>query len=82
MLSPELDLVNNWILTEIWIDSTAIPPYILVLLGDEQDNFAIYDPKENYQLIYACSSYEEAKLWFLEDEYERVEGRILIEKFA
>ena len=82
MLSPELDLVNNWILTEIWIDSTAIPPYILVLLGDEQDNFAIDDPKENYQLIYACSSYEEAKLWFLEDEYERVEGRKINKKFA
>ncbi|MGK7884676.1 MAG: hypothetical protein AB4057_08640 [Crocosphaera sp.] len=82
MLSPELDVVNNWILTEIWIDSTAIPPYLLLLLGDDQGNFAIYDPKENYQLVFACSSYEEAKIWLLEDEYERVEGRILIEKVA
>ncbi|MDJ0661431.1 MAG: hypothetical protein QNJ42_18360 [Crocosphaera sp.] len=82
MLSPELDLIHNWILTEIWINSTAIPPYLLILLGDDQGNFAIYEPKENYQLIYAYSSYDEAQLWLLEDEYERVEGRILIEEVA
>ena len=29
-----------------------------------------------------CSSYEEAKLWLLEDEYERVEGRVLAEQVA
>ncbi|BAZ83339.1 hypothetical protein PN497_20410 [Sphaerospermopsis kisseleviana CS-549] len=42
----------------------------------------ILDPTENYKIVFACSSYEEAKLWLLEDEYERVEGRVLAEQVA
>ena len=37
---------------------------------------------ENYKIIFACSSYEEAKLCLLEDEYKRVEGRVLAEQVA
>ena len=33
MLSPAQDLANNWQFTELWIDPTAIPPYVLILLG-------------------------------------------------
>ena len=79
MLFPAPDLANNWEFTELWVDPTAIPPYILVLLADKQGNCCIYDPKERDKLVFASSSYEEAKLWLLEDEYERVEGRLTAE---
>jgi hypothetical protein len=82
MLSPVPDLANNWQFSEIWVDSTAIPPYILLLLGDKQGNCSIYDPKENYRLVFACSSYQEAKLWLLEDEYEQIKGRLEIDEAA
>ena len=67
------------ILTELWVDPTASPPYVLILLGDNSGNSSIYDPAQNYQIVFASSSYEEAKLWLLEDEYERVERRLQME---
>ena len=79
---PVPDLANNWQFTELWVDPTSIPPYVLMLLGDDQDNFCIFDPAEGYKVVFACSSYEEAKMWLLEDEYERVEGRLLVEQVA
>lgn len=82
MSSPVPDLANHWKFTEIWVDPTSIPPYILMLLGDETGNYCIFDPSENYKIVFASSSYEEAKLWLLEDEYERVEGRLNAEKAA
>ncbi len=80
MLSPAQDLANNWQFTELWIDPTAIPPYVLILLGDSEGNCCIYDPTESYKIAFASSSYEEAKLWLLEDEYERIEGRLRVEE--
>jgi hypothetical protein len=41
-----------------------------------QQPLAVYDPAEGYKVIFTCSSYEEAQLWLLEDEYEPIEGRI------
>ena len=76
--SPVLDLVkDNWSLLEVWVDPMQSPPYILLLLGDQAGNCYIFDPAENYRLIKNCKSYEEAKLWLLEDEYEPLEGRLL-----
>jgi len=54
----------------------------LVLLCDEHENCSIYDPAQNYQAVFTGSSYQDAKLWLLEDEYERVEGQLKAEKVA
>ena len=74
MSSPAPDLANNWQFTELWIDPTASPPYTLILLSDAAGNSCVYDPAQNYQAIFS-GTYPEAKLWLLEDEYERVNGR-------
>lgn len=75
MSSPAPDLANNWHFTELWIDPTASPPYTLILLSDETGNTRIYDPAHNYKTIFFSPTYQEAKLWLLEDEYECVNGR-------
>ncbi len=81
MSSPAIALADNWDFTELWVDPTASPPYVLILLCDEQGICSIYDPAQNYQVIFT-SSYQGAKLWLLEDEYERVEGQLRAEKVA
>lgn len=76
--SPVLDPVkSNWNFLEVWIDAMQSPPYILLLLGDEAGKCHVLDPAVNYQLVTTCESYEDAKLWLLEDEYEPLEGRRL-----
>ncbi|NJL40971.1 MAG: hypothetical protein HC840_19395 [Leptolyngbyaceae cyanobacterium RM2_2_4] len=82
MSSPALDLADNWTFTELWIDPTAVPPYVLILLCDDRGSCCIYDPAQNYQVVFESSSYSEAKLWLLEDKYERVEGQLRAEKVA
>lgn len=82
MSSPALALADNWDFTELWVDPTASPLYVLILLCDEQENCGIYDPAQNYQVVFTGSSYQDAKLWLLEDEYERVEGQLKAEKVA
>ncbi|MGH7998553.1 MAG: hypothetical protein ACREPR_03760 [Brasilonema sp.] len=79
MSSPVPNLVDNWQFTEVWVDPTASPPYVLILLSDSSGKSCIYDPNQNYQLVFKSDTYEEAKLWLLEDEYERVQGRLLAE---
>ncbi len=70
------NLADNWAFTELWVDPTASPPYVLILLSDTQGRSCVYDPTQHYQVVFSSDSYEEAKLWLLEDEYERVEGRL------
>ncbi len=82
MLSTAPDIANNWKFTEIWVDPTSVPPYVLMLLGDDERNFCIFDPTEGYKIVFASSSYQEAELWLLEDEYERVEGRLFMAEVA
>jgi hypothetical protein len=76
MSFPVQNLADNWEFTELWIDPTASPPYVLILLGDSSGKSCIYDPTQNYQVVFSSDTYEEAKFWLLEDEYERVEGRL------
>ncbi|BAY17405.1 hypothetical protein NIES21_32430 [Anabaenopsis circularis NIES-21] len=63
--------------TEVWIDPMLSPPYILLLLCNSDQNCQIYDPAQNYKVIFSSNNYEAAKLWLLEDEYEPIEGRLL-----
>jgi hypothetical protein len=43
-LSQELNPVeNNWQFTEVWIDQTLTPPYVLLLLADTTGKCQIYD---------------------------------------
>jgi hypothetical protein len=82
MLSPAAALADNWEFTELWVDPTASPPYVLILLCDAKGNTGIYDPAQQYQVVFTGPSYQAAKLWLLEDEYERVEGQLKVEKMA
>ena len=76
MLSPATDLADSWDFLEFWTDPTAWPPYALVLLGKESGECQIVDPSEKYKAVFRGASYNEAKMWLLEDDYERVEGRL------
>jgi hypothetical protein len=68
---------------EVWADEGHEIPYVLILVpsgsnyrlgassGDD-DGYAIFDPKENDRRVFIGSTYEEAKLWLLEDEFTLV----------
>ncbi len=68
---------NSWDFAEFWMDPSASPPYALLLLGRGGGPCQVLDPSKKYKTVFASESYEDAKLWLLEDEYERVEGRLL-----
>ncbi|NEP83035.1 MAG: hypothetical protein F6K39_35790 [Okeania sp. SIO3B3] len=69
-------LSTEWEFAEIWVDPYLSPPYILMLVKDHSGKFSIYNLAESYRTIFAGDTYEEAKMWLLEDEYERVTGRL------
>ena len=78
MSFPVLDPAKGeWDFVEVWIDPMQSPPYILILLGDSSGSCRLYDPAENYKVIFAAATYDEAQIWLLEDEYEPIEGRLL-----
>jgi len=80
-LFPEQNQVeNNWQFTEVWLDPMLTPPYLLLLLVDNEGKCQIYDPAKNYQVIFSSNDYETAKLWLLEDEYEPIEGRLSLDE--
>lgn len=72
---------NNWEFAEVWIDPMLSPPYILLLLGDQSGHYCVYDPAESYKIMFSSSTYKEAQLWLLEDEYEPIEGRLSASEF-
>jgi len=76
MSFPVQSLADNWEFTEMWADTTASPPYVLMLLGNNSGKTCIYDPALNYQTVFQSDTYQEAKFWLLEDEYSLVEGRL------
>ncbi len=76
MSFPVQNLADNWEFTELWTDTTASPPYVLILLGDNSGKTCVYDPAQNYQIVFESDTYQEAKLWLLEDEYSLVKGRL------
>jgi hypothetical protein len=82
MSSPALDPAReNWNFTEVWIDPMLSPPYVLLLLCNQEGRCCVYDPAEGYKVIFTSSTYEEAQNWLLEDEYEPIEGRLSAAEF-
>ncbi len=73
---------DNWHSLEVWVDPTTTPPYILLLLEDTTGQWRIFDPTKEFTLLFSHPSYEEAKFWLLEDEYECVRGRLLNEAYV
>ncbi|MFB2875540.1 MULTISPECIES: hypothetical protein [Floridanema] len=83
MLSHVPDLavqVSNWQFLELWVDPIVFPPRILMLVSDNDGKCGVYDPSANYQLKFSSLTYDEAHSWLLEDDYERVDGRLLAEE--
>ena len=80
MLCPAQNLaeqINDWELIELWVDSIVFLPRILMLVGEQNSKCCIYDSSANDKLLFLSSSYDEAHSWLGEDEYERVDGRLL-----
>jgi hypothetical protein len=76
-LTPALDPAkSDWNFVEVWIDPMLSPPYILLLLGDSSGSCRVYDPAEDYKVVFTGATYDEAQTWLLEDEYEPIEGRL------
>jgi hypothetical protein len=71
---------NEWDFAEFWLDPTASPLYALLLLAKESGPCRVLDPAKGYRQVFSGASYREAKLWLLEDEYERVQGRLQLSK--
>jgi hypothetical protein len=84
MLSQEQNPVllnNNWQFIELWIDTIIFPPRILMLIGDNEGKYQVYDPAQQYKSIFSSNNYDDVNSWLLEDEYERVDGKILANEF-
>lgn len=59
---------------EIWVDDSGDAPYPL-LVRQRAEAIEVFDFKER-KVVRVGPSYEEIRLWLLEDEFERVEGRM------
>jgi hypothetical protein len=76
-ISQESEQEIEWEFAEIWADTLISPPYILMLVKEKSGKFCIHNPAQNYQVIFTSDNYDDAKMWLLEDEYERLNSRIL-----
>jgi hypothetical protein len=47
----------------------------------ENNQFNIYDIAQKNKVIFSSLNYEEVHSWLTEDEYEKVDGRILADEF-
>ena len=72
-------MASHWY--EVWTEETLELPYILLIVAKngEEGLVQIYDPREGMQLIYHAPNYQAAKDWLWEDEYTRVDGRMVRE---
>jgi hypothetical protein len=64
---------------EVWADEGHNVPYLL-LLRPSGARFEVLDPAEENRLVFVASSYEEARLWLLEDEFVCI-GRKELDEF-
>lgn len=64
---------------EIWFaeGEDVGPSYLLILKSDTATpgQVIVIDPQEGYKIIRSGQSYEDIRLWLLEDEFSLVEGR-------
>jgi hypothetical protein len=80
-LVPALEKqAKTWKFIELWVDPIPFPPKILMLVGDHDGRCNIFNPASDYKLVVSHSNYQAAQEWFLEDEYERVKGKLLAEE--
>jgi hypothetical protein len=56
---------------EVWADEGHDVPYLLLMRPCES-GFEILDPKEANGKVFEATTYDEARLWLLEDEFSRV----------
>jgi hypothetical protein len=66
---------NNWVAIEIWADTSHQMPYILMLVLRENGMFEVVDPKEDYKVVFSHESYQEARYWLNEDEFDPIGER-------
>jgi hypothetical protein len=50
------------------------------LVGDQDGTCRIFNPAADYKLVVVHPNYQAAQDWLLEDEYERVKGKLLAEE--
>ena len=67
--------LSNWKFIEMWVDPSSDLPYVLMLVGDVDGSYTLYDPTEEYKVVYAARDYEKVKDFLLEDEYVQIRGR-------
>ena len=69
-------MLGTWF--EVWIDDTGSKPYLLIVTHDDVDpsRILVIDPIEGYKTVHHENEYDAVKLWLLEDEYRRVDGRM------
>lgn len=68
---------TEWEFAEIWVDTLISSPYILMLVKEQLGKFCIHNPSQNYKIMLSSDNSEAAKMCLLEDEYERLNSRIL-----
>jgi hypothetical protein len=56
---------------EVWADEGHEVPY-LMLLRPLESGFEILDPQERNKRVHEAPSYEDARMWLLDDEFVRV----------
>lgn len=59
----------------ICISPTFSPGYTYSLDFSGFSLVRAHDPKENYKVVFSSPDYDQVRLWLLEDEYIRIEGR-------
>ncbi|PZO35830.1 MAG: hypothetical protein DCF19_22955 [Pseudanabaena frigida] len=67
--------LSSWKFIEMWVDPSSDLPYVLMLVGDVDGSFKVYDPTEGYKMVYSERDYEKVKDFLLEDEYVQIRGR-------
>jgi hypothetical protein len=66
---------------EIWSYSAGgklRPTWLYVVTPNEDTHgqILVFDPQENYRVVFTGQSYEETRIWLHEDEFQIVEGRM------
>jgi hypothetical protein len=61
---------------EVWADEGLPRPYLLLVLPAAEGGVMVFDPRED-KVVHQTPSYEETKLWLLEDEYAQIASRMV-----